>query len=69
MTEEEMKERIDFIENNPASSYWIKKAWEGLKDRDIVDAMEDVELLAEIMFTRWNIQRENASTLKEGGML
>lgn len=60
MTPQELKDKIEYVEHNPASSYWIKKAWEGLKDRDPVDAMEDVELLADICMARWLEIKEKA---------
>lgn len=53
MTDKELKDKIDFIENSPSCSYWLKQAWEGAKKRDPVDALTDAELLAEVCMAKW----------------
>ena len=45
--------------NEPCVSFWFKKALRGLSDRDVVDAIRDVELLREVLLRRVNTALHN----------
>lgn len=53
MNEPELRERIEYVENDPSASGWIKQAWETLKDRDPIDALNDVDILQSIVEAKW----------------
>ncbi len=53
MNEQELKERIEYIKNSPCASFWIKKAYQQLSERDILDALRDVEMLADVLTAQW----------------
>jgi hypothetical protein len=43
---------------NPAVSYWLKTAITNTKERDIVDALNDAELLLAILNARFSNVKE-----------
>lgn len=53
LTQEELQAKIDRVESDPSVSYWLKQAWRTIKGRDPVDAIEDVECLADICMAKW----------------
>jgi len=47
-----ISERISAILNDPSASYWLKDALRSALTRDIVDACNDAEVLAEVLSDR-----------------
>jgi hypothetical protein len=45
-------ERLNTILNDPCASYWLKDALRSALRRDIVDAANDAEFLAELLANR-----------------
>ena len=52
--EQQATEAIAWIKNSPCASGWIKRAMGELDNRDILDALKDVELLAMILKNKFN---------------
>ena len=55
--------QIHTILINPATSYWLRTAIQSCEQRDIVDAINDVEVLMEVLKFRLN---EIQNSIKEG---
>lgn len=44
----------DQILNDPAASNWLKHQVEASKERDVVDALRDSEILVEVLAARYS---------------
>ena len=47
-----ISERLNQILNDPSASYWLKDALRSALKRDIVDAANDAQVLAEVLADR-----------------
>jgi hypothetical protein len=52
MKRSQIADRLNAILNDPAASYWLKDALRSALKRDIVDAANDAQVLAEVLADR-----------------
>ena len=41
------------IQASLSASFWVKQAFKDLGERDVVDALNDVELLKDVLMVKW----------------
>lgn len=45
----QLEQRLQAISTDPTASYWLKRAASELWERDVIDALNDLDLLRELL--------------------